>query len=131
MAWRHGALPLPAIAIRKSGGASAIHTIFFIRRPRRHFKGHADAARIDGANEWQVFWHVTRHAKLAPIMMILVVLHAFGFGDGGYRRIPHLRRLQNRLRRLTTGRFHVTQRSRPGYGGRGYAASIGMIGAIA
>ena len=32
-----------------------------------------DAAHVDGANEWRVFWHVTL-PRLRPVMLILVVL---------------------------------------------------------
>ena len=49
------------------------HTIFFLAGLAAIPKDLPEAARIDGASEWQVFWHVTR-PRLAPIMMILVVL---------------------------------------------------------
>src|SRR3984885_10095515 len=66
-------LTLPAIAIMEVWWGLGYHTIFFIAGLAAIPKDMPDAARIDGANEWQVFWHVTR-PQLAPIMMILVVL---------------------------------------------------------
>ena len=72
--WLGGtALTLPAIAIMEVWWGLGYHTIFFIAGLAAIPKELPDAARIDGANEWQVFWHVTR-PQLAPIMMILVVL---------------------------------------------------------
>src|SRR5580704_15610772 len=68
-----GPLTLPAIAIMEVWWGLGYHTIFFIAGLAAIPKELPDAARIDGANEWQVFWHVTR-PQLAPIMMILVVL---------------------------------------------------------
>ena len=60
------------VAIMKCGGAG-YHTIFFLAGLAAISKELPEAARIDGASEWQVFWHVTR-PRLAPIMVILVVL---------------------------------------------------------
>ena len=72
--WLGGtALTLPAIAIMEVWWGLGYHTIFFIAGLAAIPKELSDAARIDGANEWQVFWHVIRPG-LAPIMMILVVL---------------------------------------------------------
>ena len=72
--WLGGtALTLPAIAIMEVWWGLGYHTIFFIAGLAAIPKDLPDAARIDGAGEWQVFWHVTR-PQLAPIMMILVVL---------------------------------------------------------
>ena len=66
-------LTLPSIAIMEVWWGLGYHTIFFLAGLAAIPKDLPDAARIDGANEWQVFWHVTR-PQLAPIMMILVVL---------------------------------------------------------
>ena len=72
--WLGGtALTLPSIAIMEVWWGLGYHTIFFLAGLAAIPKDLPEAARIDGANEWQVFWHVTR-PRLAPIMMILVVL---------------------------------------------------------
>src|SRR5215468_10286465 len=53
-------LTLPAIAIMEVWWGLGYHTIFFIAGLAAIPKELGDAARIDGANEWQVFWHVIR-----------------------------------------------------------------------
>src|SRR5262249_8161104 len=70
-----GGTPLPpaSIAVMEVGWGLGYHTIFFLAGLAAIPKDLPEAARIDGASEWQVFWHVIR-PRLAPIMMILVVL---------------------------------------------------------
>jgi multiple sugar transport system permease protein len=128
--WLGGtALTLPAIAIMEVWWGLGYHTIFFIAGLAAIPKELPDAARIDGANEWQVFWHVTR-PQLAPIMMILVVLR---FGSamavideylifGGFNRASPT---------YTWTIFMYDQAFKTGLWRQGYAAAIGMIGAIA
>ena len=128
--WLGGtALTLPAIAIMEVWWGLGYHTIFFIAGLAAIPKELPDAARIDGANEWQVFWHVTR-PQLAPIMMILVVLR---FGSamavideylifGGFNRASPT---------YTWTIFMYDQAFKTGLWRQGYAAAIGMIGATA
>src|SRR5260370_25312714 len=72
--WRGGTpLTRRSIAVMEVWWGLGYHTIFFIAGLAAIPKDLPDAARIDGANDWQVFWHVT-WPQLAPIMMILVVL---------------------------------------------------------
>jgi len=128
--WLGGtALTLPAIAIMEIWWGLGYHTIFFIAGLAAIPKDMPDAARIDGANEWQVFWHVTR-PQLAPIMMILVVLRfgtAMAVIDeylifGGFNRASPT---------YTWTIFMYDQAFKLGLWRQGYAAAIGMIGAIA
>jgi multiple sugar transport system permease protein len=128
--WLGGtALTLPAIAIMEVWWGLGYHTIFFIAGLAAIPKELGDAARIDGANEWQVFWHVIRPG-LAPIMMILVVLR---FGSamavideylifGGFNRASPT---------YTWTIFMYDQAFKTGLWRQGYGASIGMIGAVA
>jgi multiple sugar transport system permease protein len=128
--WLGGtALTLPAIAVMEVWWGLGYHTIFFIAGLAAIPKEMGDAARIDGANEWQVFWHVTR-PQLAPIMMILVVLR---FGSamavideylifGGFNRASPT---------YTWTIFMYDQAFKTGLWRQGYAAAIAMIGAIA
>ena len=128
--WLGGtALTLPAIAVMEVWWGLGYHTIFFIAGLAAIPKELPDAARIDGANEWQVFWHVTR-PQLAPIMMILVVLR---FGSamavideylifGGFNRASPT---------YTWTIFMYDEAFKLGLWRQGYAAAIGMIGAIA
>jgi multiple sugar transport system permease protein len=128
--WLGGtALTLPAIAVMEVWWGLGYHTIFFIAGLAAIPKELSDAARIDGANESQVFWHVIRPG-LAPIMMILVVLR---FGSamavideylifGGFNRASPT---------YTWTIFMYDQAFKTGLWRQGYGASIGMIGAIA
>jgi ABC-type sugar transport system permease subunit len=122
-------LTLPAIAIMEVWWGLGYHTIFFLAGLAAIPKDMPDAARIDGADEWQVFWHVTRPG-LAPIMMILVVLR-FGTAMavieeylifGGFNRASPT---------YTWTIFMYDQAFKTGLWRQGYAAAIAMICAVA
>ena len=122
-------LTLPSIAVMEVWWGLGYHTIFFIAGLAAIPRDLPDAARLDGANEWQVFWHVTR-PQLAPIMMILVILRfgtAMAVIDeylifGGFNRASPT---------YTWTIFMYDQAFKLGLWRQGYAAAIGMIGAIA
>jgi len=128
--WLGGtALTLPSIAIMEVWWGLGYHTIFFLAGLAAIPKDLPEAARIDGASEWQVFWHITRH-RLAPIMMILIVLR-FGTSMavideylifGGFNRASPT---------YTWTIFMYDQAFKLGLWRQGYAAAIGMIGAVA
>ena len=122
-------LTLPAIAIMEVWWGLGYHTIFFLAGLAAIPKDLPEAARIDGANEWQVFWHVVL-PRLAPIMMILVVLRfgtAMAVIDeylifGGFNRDSPT---------YTWTMFMYDQAFKTGLWRQGFAAAIGMIGAVA
>jgi ABC-type sugar transport system permease subunit len=122
-------LTLPAIAIMEVWWGLGYHTIFFLAGLAAIPKDLPEAARIDGANEWQVFWHVVL-PRLAPIMMILVVLRfgtAMAVIDeylifGGFNRDSPT---------YTWTMFMYDQAFKLGLWRQGFAAAIGMIGAVA
>jgi multiple sugar transport system permease protein len=122
-------LTLPSIAVMEWWWGLGYHTIFFLAGLAAIPKDLPEAARIDGANEWQVFWHITR-PRLAPIMMILVVLR---FGSamavideylifGGFNRASPT---------YTWTMFMYDEAFKTGLWRQGFAAAIGMIGAVA
>jgi multiple sugar transport system permease protein len=122
-------LTLPSIAIMEVWWGLGYHTIFFIAGLAAIPKDLPEAARIDGASEWQVFWHVTR-PRLAPVMMILVVLRfgtAMAVIDeylifGGFNRASPT---------YTWTIFMYDQAFHLGLWRQGFGAAIGMIGAVA
>ena len=128
--WLGGtALTLPAIAVMEVWWGLGYHTIFFLAGLAAIPKDLPEAARIDGANEWNLFWHVTL-PRLMPIMMILVVLR---FGSamavideylifGGFNRDTPT---------YTWTIFMYDQAFKLGLWRQGFAAAIGMIGSIA
>lgn len=128
--WLGGtSLTLPAIAIMEVWWGLGYHTIFFLAGLAAIPKDLPEAARIDGASEWQVFWHVVL-PRLAPIMMILVVLRfgtAMAVIDeylifGGFNRDSPT---------YTWTMFMYDQAFKLGLWRQGFAAAIGMIGAVA
>jgi multiple sugar transport system permease protein len=122
-------LTLPAIAVMEVWWGLGYHTIFFLAGLAAIPKDLPEAARIDGANEWQMFWHVTL-PRLMPIMMILVVLRfgtAMAVIDeylifGGFNRDSPT---------YTWTIFMYDQAFKLGLWRQGFAAAIGMIGSIA
>src|SRR5215510_113329 len=122
-------LTLPSIAVMEVWWGLGYHTIFFLAGLAAIPKDLPEAAKIDGANEWQIFWHITR-PRLAPVMMILVVLRfgtAMAVIDeylifGGFNRASPT---------YTWTIFMYDQAFKMGLWRQGYAAAIGMIGAVA
>jgi multiple sugar transport system permease protein len=122
-------LTLPSIAIMEVWWGLGYHTIFFLAGLAAIPKDLPEAAKIDGANEWQTFWHVIR-PRLAPIMMILIVLRfgtAMAVIDeylifGGFNRDAPT---------YTWTMFMYDQAFKLGLWRQGFAAAIGMIGAVA
>lgn len=128
--WLGGtALTLPAIAVMEVWWGLGYHTIFFLAGLAAIPKDLPEAARIDGANEWNLFWHITL-PRLMPIMMILVVLRfgtAMAVIDeylifGGFNRDAPT---------YTWTIFMYDQAFKLGLWRQGFAAAIGMIGAVA
>ena len=122
-------LTLPSIALMEVWWGLGYHTIFFLAGLAAIPKDLPEAARIDGANEWQLFWHVTL-PRLAPVMMILVVLRfgtAMAVIDeylifGGFNRDSPT---------YTWTIFMYDQAFKLGLWRQGFAAAIGMIGSLA
>ncbi len=121
-------LTLPSIAIMEVWWGLGYHAIFFLAGLAAIPKEMTEAARLDGANEWKVFWHVTL-PRLAPIMMILVVLR-FGTSMavideylifGGFNRASPT---------YTWTIYMYDQAFNLGLWRQGFAAAIGMIGAV-
>jgi multiple sugar transport system permease protein len=122
-------LTLPSIAIMEVWWGLGYHTIFFLAGLAAIPKDLPEAAKIDGASDWQTFWYVTR-PRLAPIMMILIVLRfgtAMAVIDeylifGGFNRDAPT---------YTWTMFMYDQAFKIGLWRQGFAAAIGMIGAAA
>lgn len=122
-------LTLPSIALMEVWWGLGYHTIFFLAGLAAIPRDLPEAARIDGASEWQIFWHVIR-PRLAPIMMILVVLRfgtAMAVIDeylifGGFNRDSPT---------YTWTMFMYDQAFHLGLWRQGFGAAIGMIGAVA
>jgi multiple sugar transport system permease protein len=128
--WLGGtALTLPAVAAFEVWWGLGYHTMFFLAGLAAIPRDLTEAARIDGANEWKLFWYVTI-PRLLPILSILVVLR---FGSamavieeylifGGFNRASPT---------YTWTVYMYDLAFKTGDWLQGYAASIGWIGAAA
>jgi len=66
-------LVFPALAVMEWWWGLGYHTMFYLAGLATISKDLIDAARVDGANEWRLFWNVT-FPRLLPIILVLVVL---------------------------------------------------------
>jgi multiple sugar transport system permease protein len=125
--WMSIQLVIPSLAVMEWWWGLGYHTMFFLAGlatiPRDLF----DAARVDGANEWKMFWTVT-FWRLLPVVLVLVVLRfgtAMAVIDeylimGGFLRD----------RPTYTWTVYMWDTAFQGVQNRGYAASLGWVGTI-
>lgn len=121
-------LSLPAIAIMEWWWGLGYHTMFFLAGlaaiPRELF----EAARVDGANEWNMFWHVTL-PRLRPIFLILVVLR-FGTAMAVIDEFLIMGGFNRSLPTYTWTVYMWHLGFQLGDWPQGYAAAIGWLGAM-
>ena len=128
--WLGGtALTIPAIAVFEIWWGLGYHTMFYLAGlaaiPREMY----EAAHIDGANEWTLFWHITV-PRLRPILLILVVLR-FGTAMAVIDEYLILGGF-NRFSPTYTWTIYMWDLAfKIGGWLHGYAATIGWIGAAA
>ena len=122
-------LALPAVAFVEIWWGLGYHTMFFLAGlaaiPRELF----EAARVDGANEWQTLWHVTI-PRLRPILLILVVLR-FGTAMAVIDDFLIMGGLNRAMPTYTWTVYMWHLAFQIGSWPQGYAAAIGWIGAAA
>jgi multiple sugar transport system permease protein len=121
-------LTLPAIALMEVWWGLGYHTIFFLAGlasiPGEIF----DAAKVDGANEWQMFWHVTL-PRLRPVMLVLIVLR-FGTAMAVIDEYLIMGGFNRALPTYTWTVYMWHLGFSLGDWFQGYAAAIGWIGAL-
>ena len=120
-------LTLPAIAVMEVWWGLGYHTIFFLAGLAAIPHDLFEAARVDGANEWQMFWRVTL-PRLRPIMLILVVLR-FGSAMGVIDEYLIMGGTNRALPTYTWTVYMWHLAFQIGDWFQGYAAAIGWIGA--
>jgi multiple sugar transport system permease protein len=122
-------LTLPAIAIMEVWWGLGYHTMFYLAGlaaiPRELF----EAARVDGANEWNLFRHVTL-PRLRPILLVLVVLR-FGTAMAVIDEYLILGGFNRALPTYTWTVYMWDTAFQIGDWFQGYAAAVGWIGAAA
>lgn len=104
------------------------HTMFFLAGLATIPKDLFDAARVDGASEWRIFWGVT-FWRLLPIILVLSVIR-FGSAMAVIDEYLIMGGM-NRTRNTYTWTVYMYDTA---FGGgtqfRGYAAAIGWMGAL-
>ncbi|MEM2878552.1 MAG: sugar ABC transporter permease [Candidatus Hadarchaeales archaeon] len=123
---------LVSILIASSWAGSAVSMVMFLAGMQAIPKSHIEAAKVDGASEWQVLRHVVLPA-LKPVMVTLIILSAISSmkafdlvytlagqeGGPGHHAADVLA--------LYTFR---TLKSSQDLGGYSYASTIGFIGIL-
>ena len=122
-------LTLPAIAVMEWWWGLGYHTMFFLAGLAAIPKDFFEAARVDGANEWQMFLHVTL-PRLRPIFVILVVLR-FGTSMAVIDEFLIMGGLNRALPTYTWTVYMWHLSFQLGTWFQGYAAAIGWLGAAA
>jgi ABC-type sugar transport system permease subunit len=122
-------LTLPAIAIMEVWWGLGYHTMFYLAGLASIPRDLPEAARVDGANEWNLFWHVTL-PRLRPILLVLVVLR-FGTAMAVIDEYLILGGFNRALPTYTWTVYMWDTAFQLGDWFQGYAAAIGWIGAAA
>ena len=104
------------------------HTMFFLAGLATIPKDLFDAARVDGANEWKMFWTVTV-PRLLPVILVLAVLR-FGSAMAVIEEYLIMGALNRTRPTYTWTVYMYDQAFGPGVQPRGYAAAIGWMGAL-
>jgi multiple sugar transport system permease protein len=122
-------LTMSSIAAMEVWWGLGYHTMFFLAGiaaiPHELF----EAARVDGANEWTLFWQVT-WARMRPILLILVVLR-FGSAMAVIDEYIILGGFNQAYPTYAWTVYMWDIAFQRGDWFQGYAAAIGWIGALA
>lgn len=121
-------LSLLAVVIMEVWWGLGYHTIFFLAGLAAIPKDLPEQARIDGANEWQLFWGVTV-PRLLPILTVLVVLR-FGTAMSVIDEYLIFGGFQRTSPTYSWTVYMYDLSFRIGDWLQGYAAAIGWLGAI-
>lgn len=120
---------IPAVAAFEIWWGLGYHTMFFLAGLASIPKELFEAARVDGASEWKLFWNVTL-PRLRPIILILVVLR-FGTAMAVIDEYLIFGGFNRALPTYTWTVYMWDLAFQLGNWFRGYAAAIGWIGAMA
>ncbi len=121
-------LVLPAVAFFEWWWGLGYHSMFFLAGLASIPKDLYEAAEIDGANPWQVFWNVTL-PRLRPIMAVLVVLR-FGSAMAVIDEYLIFGGFNRGLPTYTWTVYMYDLAFQIGEWLQGYASAIGWLGAI-
>ena len=118
-----------SIAIMEWWWGLGYHTMFFLAGLATISKDIFDAARVDGAGEFRMFWGIT-FFRLLPIILVLAVIR-FGSAMAVIDEYLILGGGFNREKPTYTWTVYMYDTAfRGGFQPRGYAAAIGWVGAF-
>jgi multiple sugar transport system permease protein len=104
------------------------HTMFFLAGLASIPRDLPDAARVDGAGEWRMFWGVTIW-RLLPIILVLTVIR-FGSAMAVITEYIIMAGFDRTRNTYTWTMYMYDEAFRTGQQFRGYAAAIGWVGAL-
>jgi ABC-type sugar transport system permease subunit len=122
-------LVFPALAVMEWWWGLGYHTMFFLAGLATISRDLFDAARIDGANEWRLFWNIT-FPRLLPVILVLVVLR-FGTAMAVIDEYLIMGAFNRERPTYTWTVYMYDLAFQIGDRDQGYAAAVGWIGAIA
>lgn len=121
-------LLFPAISVMHWWWGLGLNTVLFLVGLSAIPKELIEAARVDSANEWQVFRHVTL-PLLKPILLVLLVIR-FGASMAVIEEFLIFGGFSRQLPTYTWTVYMWDLAFRIGDWNQGYAAAVGWIGAI-
>jgi len=122
-----GTLTLPAIVVMENWWGLGYHTMFFLAGMATIPRDLYDAAKVDGANEWNTFWRITV-PRLRPMLLVLTVLR-FGTAMAVIDEYLILGGLVRNTSTYTWTVYMWHLAFQLGDWSQGYASAIGWIGA--
>jgi ABC-type sugar transport system permease subunit len=117
-----------SIAVMEWWWGIGYHTMFFLAGLATIPKDIFDAARVDGANEWRMFWGITVW-RLLPIILVLVVVR-FGTAMAVIDEYIIMSGFDRTKHTYTWTMYLYDTAFNGGVELRGYAAAIGWVGAF-
>jgi multiple sugar transport system permease protein len=118
-----------SIAVMEWWWGLGYHTMFFLAGLATIPKDIFDAARVDGASEFRMFWGIT-FFRLLPIILVLSVIR-FGSAMAVVDEYLILGGGFDRTRSTYTWTVYMYDTAfRGGFQPRGYAAAVGWLGAL-
>jgi multiple sugar transport system permease protein len=117
-----------AITIMEWWWGLGYHTMFFLAGLASIPKDLFDAARVDGASEWRMFWGITVF-RLLPVILVLMVVR-FGTAMAVVDEYIILGSFDRSRPTYTWTVYMYDEAFGGGVQFRGYAAAIGWMGAL-
>jgi ABC-type sugar transport system permease subunit len=122
-------LVFPALAVMEWWWGLGYHTMFYLAGLATIPKDLPDAARLDGASEWRLFWNVI-FPRLLPIILVLVVLR-FGTAMAVIDEYLIMGGFNPERPTYTWTVYMYDLAFQLGDWNQSYAAAVGWVGAIA